>query len=147
MYIDFHTHIRMDTLVTERYWKGWIGIAHTMSGIPKEKIRSKIERTIMTMGEDDLIKTMDEAGVDKAVVVGVDWGKSNAWRPASHYSPAGGSPPPGSMHLNLYRVRNVCSWSASHSYKLGGFMPEKPELERHRRPAPRAPGMRMLLRR
>ena len=74
MIIDFHTHIRLDTILTDRYWKGWIGIAHESSGVPKEKIRNKIEGIIVHADADELIQAMDEAGVDKAVVIVVDFG-------------------------------------------------------------------------
>lgn len=75
MLIDSHTHIRLDMALTERYWRGWVDIAHVLSGVPKEKIRSRIEKAgIPTAGADDLIKALDEAKVDKAVVIAVDWG-------------------------------------------------------------------------
>ncbi len=74
MIIDFHTHIRMDTMVTNRYWKGWIGMAKSLSGASEERIEERVQ-TIMNIGADELIKDMNEAGVDKAVIVGIDWGR------------------------------------------------------------------------
>ena len=73
MIIDFHAHIRMDTLVTPKYWRGWIATSQAASGASEERIGERI-RTIMYIGADELVRDMDEAGIDKTVVVGVDLG-------------------------------------------------------------------------
>lgn len=73
MIIDFHTHIRVDTCLTPKYWKGWISQAKGVSSASEERIRERIQ-PIMTYGADELVRDMDEAGIDKSVVNFVDMG-------------------------------------------------------------------------
>jgi hypothetical protein len=73
--IDFHTHVHLQDILTEKYWRGWVGVAHVQSGVPKEKIRRKIESTGFTnWGCDELVRDMDEGGIDKALIIAVDLG-------------------------------------------------------------------------
>ncbi|MBI4596313.1 MAG: amidohydrolase family protein [Candidatus Tectomicrobia bacterium] len=72
MIIDFHAHIRMDTVLTPKYWKGWLSLASVASGASEERIRERI-KDIPYLGAEDLIRDMDEAGIDKSVLLGVDF--------------------------------------------------------------------------
>lgn len=77
MIIDAHCHLWQRDMLPEKYW---LSVANMMAkivpGSPSvEKIlESEIMRKFMDGSCDRLIKEMDEANIDKAIVFGNDWG-------------------------------------------------------------------------
>ena len=73
MIIDFHTHIFDENLPNRRYWEGYVKFAASVANRPEERIWNRIKETWDLTGEL-ILKDMDEASVDKAVISVCDFG-------------------------------------------------------------------------
>ncbi|MHA1310767.1 MAG: amidohydrolase family protein [Candidatus Helarchaeota archaeon] len=76
MIIDVHCHLGQLKMFPDRYIDIFAThISHIVSGLSKEAVyQSEIMKKSFDGSPERLIKEMDEAHIDKAVVFGVDWG-------------------------------------------------------------------------
>ncbi|MHA1265899.1 MAG: amidohydrolase family protein [Candidatus Helarchaeota archaeon] len=75
--IDAHCHLCQRDMIPERYWRALAAmIARMVPGNPSidTVLKSEVIRAAMEGSGELLIPEMDEAGIDKAIVFGVDWG-------------------------------------------------------------------------
>ena len=77
MIIDAHCHLSTRDMIPEQYWRSTAAtIARIVPGSPS--VEQILDSEIMQKGMDGsgerLITEMDEAGIDKTIVFGVDWG-------------------------------------------------------------------------
>jgi uncharacterized protein len=73
--LDFHTHL-LDYGHWPREWWDWVARdwAKGPPGREPEQIRDKIEKGLVDTDGSQMIFDMDEAGIDMAVILPVDWG-------------------------------------------------------------------------
>jgi len=76
MIIDVHCHLWQRDMLPEKYWWSTAAmIARIVPGSsPEVVMSSELMANSMNGSPDRLVKEMGEAGIDKAVVYGVDWG-------------------------------------------------------------------------
>lgn len=75
MIIDAHCHIWQRDMIPERYWRGVAAmIGRILKGTFEQIMESDLMQNNMDGLPDRLIKEMEEAGIDKTVIFGVDWG-------------------------------------------------------------------------
>lgn len=73
MIIDAHGHLLRRETHTEGWWDGWVNLGKALSGRSEEEIRKRLPE-LWDSGTERMIEAMDEAGIDKTVLIGVDWG-------------------------------------------------------------------------
>ncbi len=73
MIIDNHCHLFSEDLPTRTYWEGYVKFAAAVANRPEERIWNRIKETWDLTGEL-IISDMDEAGIDKSVIMAVDFG-------------------------------------------------------------------------
>ncbi len=73
MIIEFHAHLFDENLPNRRYWEGYVRFAAAVANRPEERIWNRIKETWDLTGAL-IVKDMDEASVDKAVVSVCDFG-------------------------------------------------------------------------
>lgn len=71
--IDFHTHLMDEGFPPGPFWEGWVRVGAVLSGRPPEVLRERVKEMWDISGEK-LVREMDEAGIDKAVIIALDWG-------------------------------------------------------------------------
>lgn len=78
--IDVHTHISKEGCFPNEITKAIVEDAARRTGIAPEKITRNLEKhpTIYQAGPENLIKDMDEAGIDKSVLLPDDFGLAPA---------------------------------------------------------------------
>jgi len=76
MIIDIHVHLWQREHLPEKYWYNYAkNIARMLKGsTPESILESSLMRDAFDGSPERLIKEMDQAGIDKSVVFGVDWG-------------------------------------------------------------------------
>ncbi|MEM2266110.1 MAG: amidohydrolase family protein [Candidatus Hadarchaeales archaeon] len=75
MIIDAHTHLWEREWLSESFWKGLASLIHHM--IPSMKLEEIWENVMPTLWHappEELLVEMDEAGIEKAVILPLDWG-------------------------------------------------------------------------
>ena len=72
MIIDMHCHLWDEKIPSENWWESFVKISASLSGRPEERIRERIPGWMDPTG-DMLISDMDEAGIDKAVILPIDY--------------------------------------------------------------------------
>lgn len=72
MIIDVHCHLFSWDIPSRPYWDGVVKVLAAMFGKPEEVVREKLPRLWDTTG-DKLVAHMDEAGIDKAVILVIDY--------------------------------------------------------------------------
>ncbi|HUX98756.1 MAG TPA: amidohydrolase family protein [Candidatus Deferrimicrobium sp.] len=76
MIIDAHCHLWQRDHIPEKYWVNTAAMIARIvpGGSPEVILNSELMAKSMDGSAERLLKEMDEAGIDKAVVFGVDWG-------------------------------------------------------------------------
>jgi len=73
MIIDVHAHLFNEDLPNRRYWEGYVKFAAAVANTPEERIWNRIRDTWDLSGEL-IINDMNEAGIDKSVILVCDFG-------------------------------------------------------------------------
>jgi len=73
MIIDMHTHLADHDGVAKPFWDGWVEVSALRINRPLENVRSRLSEMWDVSG-DMIVKDMDNAGIDKSVLLPVDWG-------------------------------------------------------------------------
>ena len=73
MIIDIHTHLGNPDIVVQRYWDGWVEVGALRANRPLERVRSRLPG-LWDISGDMIVKDMDAAGIDKSVLLAIDWG-------------------------------------------------------------------------
>lgn len=72
MVIDTHTHLWSKEIPSDDYWVGFVKISAKLAGRPEEKVRERLPGWWDLSG-DLLVQDMDEAEIDKSVLLPIDW--------------------------------------------------------------------------
>lgn len=70
MIIDAHLHFLPKDWISEYFWNDWVRVGSTLSGRTPEEVRKRLPE--VQVGGEMVLKEMDEAGVDKCLVVNFD---------------------------------------------------------------------------
>jgi predicted TIM-barrel fold metal-dependent hydrolase len=73
MIIDFHTHLCDRDGVARPFWDSWAEVSALRANRPPEKVRGRLPEFWDVSG-DMIVKDMDAAGIDKSVLLPIDWG-------------------------------------------------------------------------
>jgi predicted TIM-barrel fold metal-dependent hydrolase len=73
MIVDFHTHLCDRDGVAQPFWDGWAEVSALRTSRPLEKVQRRLPEFWDVSG-DMIIKDMDAAGIDKSVLLAIDWG-------------------------------------------------------------------------
>ena len=73
MIIDMHTHLCSRDGVVQPFWDGWAEVAALRVNRPLEKVQKRLPEFWDVSG-DMIVKDMDAAGIDKSVLLAIDWG-------------------------------------------------------------------------
>jgi predicted TIM-barrel fold metal-dependent hydrolase len=73
MIIDIHTHLFNSDIVAQPFWDGWAEVGALRINRPLEKVQRRLPEFLDISG-DMLVKDMDAAGIDKSVLLVIDWG-------------------------------------------------------------------------
>jgi predicted TIM-barrel fold metal-dependent hydrolase len=73
MIIDVHTHLSDYDSVAQPFWDGWVEVGALMVNRPLEKVQRRLP-DFWDISGDMIVKDMDAAGIDKSVLLAVDWG-------------------------------------------------------------------------
>lgn len=78
MVISVHGHIVHKDMWSDTFWN-WVARNYLVAfGIPKEVCMQQLLPQLWSFNADAYIKVMEAAGIDKALIMGVDWGMSVA---------------------------------------------------------------------
>lgn len=72
MLIDAHCHLWGESVPSKSWWDSFIKVSASLSGKTEEKIRERLPGWLDLTG-DMLVGDMDEAGIDKAVILPIDY--------------------------------------------------------------------------
>ena len=73
MIIDVHTHLCDYDSVAKPFWDGWAEVGALRINRPLEKVQRRLPEFLDISG-DMMVKDMDAAGIDKSVLLAIDWG-------------------------------------------------------------------------
>ncbi|TEU18823.1 MAG: amidohydrolase [Dehalococcoidia bacterium] len=73
MIIDIHTHLCDYDGVAKPFWDGWAEVSALRVNRPLEKIQRRLPE-FWDISGDMIVKDMDDAGIDKSVLLAIDWG-------------------------------------------------------------------------
>jgi predicted TIM-barrel fold metal-dependent hydrolase len=73
MIIDVHAHLSDYDSVAQPFWDGWAEVGALRINRPLEKIQKRVPE-FWDISGDVIVKDMDTAGIDKSVLLAVDWG-------------------------------------------------------------------------
>ncbi|MCK5181415.1 MAG: amidohydrolase [Dehalococcoidia bacterium] len=73
MIIDIHTHLSDYDGVAKPFWDGWAEVSALRVNRPSENVRRRLPEMWDVSG-DMIVKDMDAAGIDKSVLLAIDWG-------------------------------------------------------------------------
>ncbi len=73
MIIDIHTHLCDYDSVAQPFWDGWAEVGALRINRPLEKVQRRLPEFLDISG-DMMVKDMDAAGIDKSVLLAIDWG-------------------------------------------------------------------------
>jgi predicted TIM-barrel fold metal-dependent hydrolase len=79
MIIDFHTHLCDRDGVAQSFWDGWSEVSALRVNRPLEKVQRRLPEFWDVSG-DMIVKDMDAAGIDRSVLLAIDWGLSRYLR-------------------------------------------------------------------
>lgn len=79
MTFDIHAHLMGPELPGQAFWDGFTRLAAVQTGRTEERARQRLHDIYDLTGEQ-LIQDMDEAGVDKVMIMPIDWGLVPAFR-------------------------------------------------------------------
>ena len=72
MIIDIHCHLWDGNIPSKSWWDTFIKVSASLSGRPEEKVRERMPGWLDPTG-DLLVSDMDEAGIDKSVILPIDY--------------------------------------------------------------------------
>lgn len=75
MIVDSHVHLMSPNFTAKPFWDSWVRLASALSGRPAEEVGERLPDFYDDTG-DLLIKDMDEARVDQAWILVLDYGLS-----------------------------------------------------------------------
>jgi hypothetical protein len=73
MIIDMHTHLCNRDGVAQPFWDGWAEVAALRVNRPLEKVQRRLPE-LWDISGDMIVRDMDAAGIDKSVLLAIDWG-------------------------------------------------------------------------
>jgi len=73
MIVDFHAHLCDYDSVGKPFWDGWAEVSALRANRPLEKVRKRASEFWDVSG-DMIVRDMDAAGIDKTVLLAIDWG-------------------------------------------------------------------------
>ncbi|MCK5434713.1 MAG: amidohydrolase [Dehalococcoidales bacterium] len=73
MIVDIHTHLTDYDGVAKPFWDGWAEVSALRVNRPSENVRRRLPEMWDVSG-DMIVKDMDAAGIDKSVLLAIDWG-------------------------------------------------------------------------
>lgn len=79
MIFDIHAHLMGLEVPGQAFWDGFTRLAVAQTGRSEERIRQRLD-DIWDLTGERLIQDLDEAGVDKVMVMPVDWGLVPAFK-------------------------------------------------------------------
>ncbi len=79
MTFDIHAHLMGPELPGQAFWDGFTRLAAVQTGRTEDRVRQRLHDIYDLTGEQ-LIQDMDEAGVDKVMIMPIDWGLVPAFR-------------------------------------------------------------------
>lgn len=72
MIIDFHGHLWREDIPSASWWDSFVKVSASLSGRPEERIRTRLPGWMDGTGEV-LVDDMDRAGIDKCVLLPIDY--------------------------------------------------------------------------
>ena len=79
MIFDIHAHLMGEEVPGKAFWDGFTRLAAVQTGRSEERVRSRLP-DIWDLTGEQLIQDMDDAGVDRVMVMPVDWGLVPAFK-------------------------------------------------------------------
>jgi len=76
---DIHAHLMGPEVPGKAFWDGFTRLAVAQSGRSEERVRQRLN-DIWDLTGERLLRDMDEAGVERAMIMPVDWGLVPAFR-------------------------------------------------------------------
>jgi len=73
MIIDIHTHLSDYDSVAQPFWDAWAELGALRINRPLEKVQKRLPE-FWDISGDMIVKDMDAAGIDKSVLLAIDWG-------------------------------------------------------------------------
>ncbi len=73
MITDFHTHLCDRDGVAKSFWDGWAEVSALRTNRPVERVQKRLAE-FWDISGDLIVKDMDAAGIDKSVLLAIDWG-------------------------------------------------------------------------
>jgi len=73
MIIDMHTHLCDRDGVAKPFWDGWAEVSALRVNRPLERVQRRLPE-LWDVSGDMIVKDMDAAGIDKSVLLAIDWG-------------------------------------------------------------------------
>jgi len=73
MIIDAHTHLCDYDSVAKPFWDGWVELSALRFNRPVERVQKRLPE-FWDISGDMIVKDMDAAGIDKSVLLVIDWG-------------------------------------------------------------------------
>jgi predicted TIM-barrel fold metal-dependent hydrolase len=73
MIIDVHIHLSNFDIVAKPFWDGWAEVAALRVNRPLERVQRRLPE-FWDISGDMIVKDMDAAGIDKSVLLAIDWG-------------------------------------------------------------------------
>ena len=85
MIIDSHVHLPTENFPLKGWWDSYIRDSAKLSGRTLERIKERTWDILLDAKGEKLIEDMDEAGIDRSVIIGIDMGLSPYIAEESHY--------------------------------------------------------------
>ena len=79
MIVDIHAHLMGPEVPGKAFWDGFTRLAAVQTGRTEERIRQRLP-DIWDLTGERLIADLDEAGVEKVMIMPVDWGLVPAFK-------------------------------------------------------------------
>jgi predicted TIM-barrel fold metal-dependent hydrolase len=73
MIIDVHTHLSNPDTVAQPFWDGWVELGALRANRPLEEVRRRLPE-LWDISGDMIVEDIDAAGIDKSVLLVLDWG-------------------------------------------------------------------------
>ena len=73
MIVDFHTHLCDRDGIAQPFWDGWTEVSALRVNRSVESVQGRLPE-LWNVSGDMIVRDMDAAGIDKSVLLAVDWG-------------------------------------------------------------------------
>jgi predicted TIM-barrel fold metal-dependent hydrolase len=73
MVIDMHAHLGFRDGVAKPFWDGWAEVVALRLDVPLDVVQQRVP-DLWDISGDMIVKDMDAAGIDKTVLLALDWG-------------------------------------------------------------------------